>query len=223
LSSAYHPQANGLTERFNKTLCESLAKTASQFDKQWDLFIHASLFAYRTSQHAITQQTPFFLVYGRQPRLPVELQINGYPERSTSETHFQDDVNRRVSDLIGITVETRITAKEKIKLSQDLQKLRHDKKIKNRSFTQHDQVLEFRSQDQNIYGDKMTPKWDGPFVVHHVMGKGSYILRKLDGTILQNRPVHGNQLKKYFPPDQQEEDIKRSNFCLSGLDKINHV
>ena len=123
LSSAYHPQANGLTERFNKTLCESLAKTASQYDKQWDLFVHASLFAYRTSQHAITQQSPFFLVYGRQPNLPVELQIGSYPERPATKETLQDDLIRRTSDLIGVTAEARITAKEKIKLLQDLQKL----------------------------------------------------------------------------------------------------
>jgi len=160
------------------------------------------------------------LVYGRQPNLPVELQIGSYPERPATKETLQDDLIRRTSDLIGVTAEARITAKEKIKLSQDLQKLRHDKKIKNRSFAQDDQVLEFRSQAQNVYGDKITPKWNGPFVIHKVLGKGSYILRRMDGTILQNRPVHGNRLKKYFSADQQDEDIKRNNFYLSGLDKI---
>src|SRR6185295_17068465 len=72
LSSAYHPQTNGLTEQFNRTLCESLARTAAEHDKQWDLFVHASLFAYRTMKHNTTHQTPFFLVYGRQAIMPVE-------------------------------------------------------------------------------------------------------------------------------------------------------
>ena len=197
LSSAYHPQTNGLTERFNKTLCESLAKTVAKYDKQWDLFIHSSLFAYRTTKHSVTKQTPFFLTYGRQAILPVELEIQTYPEEPITDRNLDDALIRRTHDLIGITVEARITAKERIKLSQDLQKERHDKKIKSRSFQKDDLVLEFRSQDQNIYGDKFRPKWDGPYYIDTVLGKGAYILKTLDGKIFQNRPVHGNRLKLY--------------------------
>ena len=75
LSSAYHPQTNGLTEWFNKTICESLARTAVEYDKQWDLFVSASLFAYRTTKYSVTKHTLFFLVYGRQVIIPIELQI----------------------------------------------------------------------------------------------------------------------------------------------------
>ena len=135
-------------------MCESLAKTVAKYDKQWDLFIHSSLFAYRTTKHSVTKQTPFFLTYGRQAILPVELEIQTYPEEPITDRNLDDALIRRTHDLIGITAEARITAKERIKLSQDLQKERHDKKIKSRSFQKDDLVLEFRSQDQNIYGDK---------------------------------------------------------------------
>ena len=51
LSTAYHPQTNGLVERFNRTLCEALAKYANEEKDDWDLYIPSVLFAYRNMKH----------------------------------------------------------------------------------------------------------------------------------------------------------------------------
>ena len=69
LSTPYYPQTNGLVERFNRTLCESLAKL-TEGQEDWDQHIAPVLFAYRTAKQSSTKMTPFYLVYGRHPQLP---------------------------------------------------------------------------------------------------------------------------------------------------------
>ena len=66
-----------MVERFNRTLGKCIAKLASSEDKEWDNFVDATLFAYRTKKHKTTGFTPFYLIYGRQATLPIELKIPG--------------------------------------------------------------------------------------------------------------------------------------------------
>ena len=57
--------------RLNKTLIEMLSKVVAENQRDWDTKLGAVLWAYRTTKHATTGETPYTLVYGREPRLPV--------------------------------------------------------------------------------------------------------------------------------------------------------
>ena len=70
-STPYHPKTNGLVERFNKTLCEALAKLTKDKDK-WDENILSVLFAYRTRKQSSTKVEPFYITYGRKAKLPTD-------------------------------------------------------------------------------------------------------------------------------------------------------
>jgi hypothetical protein len=74
-STPYHPKTNGLVERFNKTLCESLAKIGNV--KNWDMNITSVLFAYHSKIQESTKVTPFYLTYGRKVMLPMDKEIKG--------------------------------------------------------------------------------------------------------------------------------------------------
>ena len=61
-----------LTERFNKTLEEMIRKTIKD-PKGWDQVVDEALFAYRTSKHASTGSSPFFLMYNRYMNITSQL------------------------------------------------------------------------------------------------------------------------------------------------------
>jgi hypothetical protein len=150
LSSAYHPQTNGLTERFNKTLCNTLAKYVSDYGDTWDTFLNAALFAYRTVQNHTTKYTPFKLLYGCEAVLPMDLQGTNQEINKSTEESLQQHIKYITEDLQNI----RINAKENIGKAQDNQRKYHDQKVKSVKFNIGDKVLLYKSAKAKVHGDK---------------------------------------------------------------------
>eukprot|EP00731_Ephydatia_muelleri_P002128 Em0001g2128a len=72
-TTAYHPQSDGLVERFNRTLRSMLTTCGRSHPFEWEDHIRKVCFAYNTSVQATTGYSPFFLMFGRQARLPIDL------------------------------------------------------------------------------------------------------------------------------------------------------
>ncbi|CAF2101449.1 unnamed protein product, partial [Rotaria magnacalcarata] len=66
----YHPQSNGIADRFNSTFIPQISKLQDTEDNNWDEYIQAVVFAYNTGVHKTTNYSPYELLYGRQPRPP---------------------------------------------------------------------------------------------------------------------------------------------------------
>ena len=86
-TTAYKPSTNGNIERFHATLNSILAKWVSENHRDWDDKLPAVAFAYRTSIQESTGFTPFFLLHGREARVPADL-VYGPPEAD----HFTSTV-----------------------------------------------------------------------------------------------------------------------------------
>ncbi|CAF1013801.1 unnamed protein product [Didymodactylos carnosus] len=69
-STCYHPQTNGIVERFNATFVPQLAKLQDQESDNWDEYLPSVVFAYNTGQHFSTGYSPFELQFGQDPKLP---------------------------------------------------------------------------------------------------------------------------------------------------------
>ena len=193
LSTPYHPQTNGLVERFNRTLCESLAKLVKQVE-QWDQFIQPVLFAYRTSKQSTTKISPFYLTYGREAKLPID-------DLTQNEEQLSDRINKLVNELSH----DRESTQQRIDQQQAKQKLHHDQQIKrHRSFQIGDKVLLYKAEKAKQWSGKLDEKWKGPYYIHAVLQNESYKIRDMQGKVLR-APFNGSLLKPYY--DQKEWNL----------------
>ena len=185
LSTPYHPQTNGLVERFNRTLCESLAKLVDKVET-WDEYVQPVLFAYRTSKQSTTKITPFYLTYGREAKLPVD-----------DLTKNAEQLTERLNMLIDNLPHDREMVRKRIDQQQIKQKKYHDQHVRhNETFRIGDKVLLYKAETAKQWTGKLEPKWKGPFYIHQVKQNGAYQLRTLDGKVLRV-PVNGQLLKMY--------------------------
>ena len=69
-TSGYHPQTDGLVEKFNSTLQSMIAKASDKNPTEWDKQLPMLLLAYHSVIQESTKESSFFLLYGRDPCLP---------------------------------------------------------------------------------------------------------------------------------------------------------
>ena len=131
-TSAYHPQCDGLVERFNRTLTDMLAKTVDHSGRDWDKRIPYVLYAYRTSVQESTRESPFYLLYGRDARLPTEAAL------TQPRTCYQVDIDDFKTDLVCNLSDAWELARQNICQSQ---KKHYDQKARMREYHIGDRVF----------------------------------------------------------------------------------
>lgn len=86
----YTPQGNSMCERLNQTLLNMLGTMHESTKRQWKNQLSALQYAYNTTIHATTGYSPFYLMFGRQPRLVGDVVLNLHPERAYRSEYVKE-------------------------------------------------------------------------------------------------------------------------------------
>ena len=156
-TAAYHPQTDGLVERFNRTLTDMLAKTVEKNGRDWDQHLPYVLFAYRTSMQESTGESPFFLLYGRDARLPTEAAL------TSTRTCYQVDIDDYKTDLVAGLTEAWDLARQHVKKAQQKQKRYYDRQHKTPHFRVGDRVFVYMPSAKQGKAWKFSRPFHGPF------------------------------------------------------------
>ncbi|KAD4180320.1 hypothetical protein E3N88_28911 [Mikania micrantha] len=167
MSTAYHPQTDGQTERTNQTIEDMLRSCVIDFGGSWDIHLPLVEFSYNNSYHTSIQCAPFEAIYGRKCRSPIcwsevgESQIIG-PE------------------FIQETTDKIALIQERIKAARDRQKSYADNRRRPLEFQVGDRVMLKVSPWKGIFRfgkrGKLSPRFVGPFKILERIGPVAYRL-----------------------------------------------
>ena len=202
--SAYHPQSNGLCERFYDALKTSLSLVVNKGKNNWDTFVPDMVAAYRTTPHSVTRETPCFLMFGRQFRV-------------SPSVGFQPPMHSYTEDFV---TERNNSLRQDYEIVRDLNKKERESHKTACDQKYKAQRAEFKIGD-SVYlkvGERKTGLhrnyWFGPYQVVELISNENV---KLDMPNSNRHPiVNINRLKK----NKADDPAELSKSIRTVLDKM---
>lgn len=124
-TTPYHPAGNGQCERFNRTLHNLLRTLPSSSKREWTACLSQVTFCYNTTPHQATGESPYFLMFGQEPRLPVDFLLGRVTEPCAGSVH-----NWILEHQMRLQVAFE-GARERLKAAADYRKSQHDQHVRD--------------------------------------------------------------------------------------------
>ena len=111
-TTSYHPMGNGMCERFNRTLLNILGTLNPEQKKDWKNHVAPLVHAYKCTKHESTGYSPFYLMFGRESRLPIDLAFGvNTNKQHHSLISYAEGLRKRLQELYEIATEISRTPK----------------------------------------------------------------------------------------------------------------
>jgi transposase InsO family protein len=197
-STAYHPETDGQTKRVNQNLEDMLRMYVMDQQKHWDEFLTLVEFAYNNSYQSTIKMVPFKFIYGRPCQTPLSW----------------DRLDDRVlvgPELIQEMEEKMKTIRQRIKEAWDRQKSYADAHRVDHSYEVGDRVFLwvklYRSSIKFGKGDKLSPRFVGPFKIVDRKGLVAYRLAFPDSLRHMHDVFHVSILRHYISDPRHVIDM----------------
>ena len=188
--SPYNSRANGVVERGHFTIRESLLKACNEHPEHWPDYVSHAFFADKVTTRKQTGHSPYYLLYGIDPLLPFDL---------TEASFLSNDFHSNMSTEELLTVRIKQLMKKPQDLHQAAETLRKhrlqskaqfEQRFRQRLIREHYSpgtlVLVRHSAIEKELDRKSKPRYLGPYeIVRLRHNQTSYVLKELDGTVLQ--------------------------------------
>ena len=161
-TTPYHPQSDGLVERFNRTLLDMLATAVSNQPFEWEQHLRRLCHVYNTSVHPTIGFSPFFLMFGRQARMPVDVML-GTTTTTPCTIPEYDVTNLRTS-----LEKAYEYVRKRMGHQLEQQKDHYDVRSHGKAFEAGDLVWLHNPAVPRARSKKLHRPWTGPY---HVMSK----------------------------------------------------
>ena len=184
-TTPYHPQGNGIVERNNRKLGDSLRTLLlSRGVEEWDTLLPQIMRAFRGTPHSVTGETANFMLLGRELRLPDMLQ------------HFPPDPQTDIRSQYVVDVQDRLREAHQV-LREQQQDVRHEDTEEPPLFSPGDMVLLLNKRRRKGENPKLQQKFVGPYEVLKSFPNHTYHISRQGQTSTQNE----SRLKLYRPCD----------------------
>ena len=203
-TTPYHPQGNGPCQRFNSTLCNMLGTLSEEEKSDWKSHLGCMTHAYNCTKHASTTYSPYYLMFGRHPRLPIDVEFGlNKPNCSDnpSKSRYIQKLRRRLNYAFQ---------KASKYSDQQANKYKHsyDKSVKGPQLHENDLVLVKIVAHKGRH--KLQDRWEPEEYViteQPIAGTPVYKVKPVNGDNV--RTLHRNlllQLGVKLEPDYESDD-----------------